>query len=91
MVIKGFFISYWEEGTIETPAELDLKTGHLQVHFSDSGVQYQNLIKEEFLSSGGEAYRVCPDCHEYITQFDTRLGSNDILEEYEFCRGSCEN
>jgi len=90
MVIKGVFISYWEEGTIETPAELDLETGHLQVHFSDGGVHYQNLIEEKFVS-GGRTYGVCPDCHEYITLFDTRLGSNDLLEEYEICRGTCEN
>lgn len=91
MVIKGFFISYWEEGTIETPAELDLETGHLQVHFSDGGVHYQHLIKEVFVSSGGETYMVCPDCHEYVTKFELCLGSNDILGEEEYCRGSCEN
>jgi len=90
MTIKGVFISYWEEGTIETPAELHLETSHLQVHFSDGGVHYKNLIEEKFVS-GGRTYSVCPNCHEYITKFELVKGSNDILGEEEFCRGSCEN
>lgn len=91
MVIKGVFISYWEEGTIETHAELDLETGHLQVHFSDGGAHYKTLIKEEFVSSGGHTYYVCPNCHEYVTKFELQVGSNDILGEVEICRGTCEN
>jgi hypothetical protein len=92
MVINGFFTSIWEEGTIETPATLDLETGFLDVTFSNQGSEYENLNKEEFVSIGGKVYNICPNCHQYVTKLemhDDNVGNG--LSEVEVCRGTCEN
>ena len=70
MNINGFFTSYWEGGAvIETSATLDLDTMEIETE----SVEVDNdacdiLTKEEFVSTGGEVYEVCSECHQYVTR-----------------------
>lgn len=91
MEIKGFFVSEWDEGTIETPGTLDLATGELSVQFSESGSEYENLNEEKFISMSGEEYKVCSNCHQFITKVemhDDNVGAG--IHEVDVCRGNCE-
>jgi hypothetical protein len=88
MKIAGYFTSIWEEGNIETPAILDLETGSLDVDFSEDCVEYEHLIREEFVSMGGEVYTVCPDCHSYITKNVLNSVDEEIVD-VRVCKGNC--
>lgn len=47
-VIEVDYVSTWEEGTIETKAKLDLRTGEVtDIESSDEGQHYENLISEK--------------------------------------------
>lgn len=47
IVIEVDYISEWEEGTVETEAMLNLRSGHLyEILQADYGEHYQHLIKE---------------------------------------------
>jgi hypothetical protein len=91
MIINGFFESRWEEGTISTPATLDLDTGEIETTSVCVGEEYENLNEEVFISSGGEEYTVCPDCHYFITKTEVR--EDDVgngLHDVQVCRGRCQ-
>lgn len=61
--IQGFFTSYWEEGKVETEGTIDLDT--MEITCDSIECEYETLIREEFVTKGGEVYEVCDNCHEY--------------------------
>jgi len=71
MEINGYFTSNRTSGeSIETFGTLDLDTGELNVETIEVENKLGDLISEEFVSMGGEVYKVCPNCHQYITNVD---------------------
>jgi hypothetical protein len=41
------FVSYWAEGRIATPAQLDLQTGEVtDIHVSEDGAEFECLERE---------------------------------------------
>lgn len=65
MIIKGSFISVWEQGTIQTEGTLNTDTGEVtcnSVESEDLGC----LEREYFEDKAGKEYEVCTECHEYI-------------------------
>jgi hypothetical protein len=85
MVINGIFISKWENGDVETKATLDTETSELTTQSVDVGEEYEHLIEETFVSLGGEDYKVCPECHEYVTKTVMVNGIGNTLEEQQEC------
>lgn len=65
MKIKGTFTSIWDDGVIETPATLDLKTGNIKTKKLDVP-DMGSLISENFISSDGKEYEICSECHNNI-------------------------
>jgi hypothetical protein len=66
MTIKGTFVSIWDNGSVRTPAILDLETGEITtdaVETEDLGTLMEEWFEE---SETGEEHEICPECHEYI-------------------------
>jgi hypothetical protein len=64
-IIKGQFVSMWEEGAVHTHCELNEDTGELfpdTVEVGDLG----SLEKEFFQTPNGNETPVCSTCHGFI-------------------------
>lgn len=85
-MIKGKFISVWDEGIVTTNATLDPQTGHIDAESVEVG-DLGNLIEELFEDENGDEYNVCPECHEYILKcvMEDNPHNNTVLDEVERC------
>lgn len=84
-ILKGSFISVWEEGTVQTEGTLNLDTGEVtckSVNTPDLGC----LQREYFEDKDGNEYEVCKECHEYILKTIMLPDPVGIgIAEYEEC------
>ena len=64
-MLKGFFVSVWEEGTVTTSCDLDEDTGELFPEAADVG-DLGSLEKEFFQTPDGNEIPVCSTCHGFI-------------------------
>lgn len=92
MILKGKFVSIWENGTVSTNCTLNTETGELNsdtVDVSDLGC----LLSETFEDSSGNEYPVCSECHTFITKVvveDDQCGNG--LSEVSVCSNpDCES
>lgn len=86
-IIKGTFISIWEEGMLETPATLDLNTGEV-ITCSVNTQGLEHLVEELFEDENGDEHEVCPECHEYIMHTYMEPGIGHNLDEVKRCRNT---
>jgi hypothetical protein len=64
-ILKGSFISVWNDGTVQTEGTLDTKDGSIHCKSVDTP-DYGSLEREFFEDKDGNEYEVCMTCHEYI-------------------------
>jgi len=64
-ILKGSFISVWNDGTIQTEGTLDTKDGSITCDSVDTQ-DYGILEREFFEDKDGNEYEVCMTCHSYI-------------------------
>ena len=64
-ILKGSFISVWEEGTVQTEGTLNTETGEVTAKAIYSP-DYGSLEREYFQDQKGNEYEICTTCHEYI-------------------------
>lgn len=58
MIIQAEYVSEWTEGTVITPASLNLVTGEVDIAFADCDANaYEHLIKEYLLVGGEHGFR----------------------------------
>ena len=90
-MVKGHFVSVWEEGHVVTPCELDEDTGELFPDTVDVG-DLGSLEKEFFQTPDEEEYPVCPTCHGFILKTVMNPGiGHDLNEEKECSNPACES
>lgn len=91
-ILKGTFVSLWDEGTISTPAELDTETGEVTTESVDVN-NFEHLNEEWFEDKeDGEEYEVCTVCHEFILKTIMDEGIGKSLIERQICSDpDCEN
>lgn len=83
-MIKGIFISEWDNGLIQTPAELNELTGEVTTESVDvDGMEH--LIGEFFDDNNGHVKDICPICHEYILKTEMVEGVGKQLHEVQKC------
>jgi hypothetical protein len=89
--MKGTFVSIWDNGSIQTPAELDEKTGEISTESVDADGM-EHLMEEWFEDEEGEEIEVCPICHEYALKTVVKEGIGKTLyEDKVCCNPDCEN
>jgi hypothetical protein len=90
-ILKGSFVSVWEEGTVQTEGTLDTKDGSItckSVESDDLGC----LEREYFEDQDGDTYEVCTECHEYILKTAMNPGmGHDLNEEQECSNPDCDS
>ena len=103
-VIKGSFVSVWEEGTIQTQATLDTHTGEVTaktVDTNDLGClereYFEGRLRRKSLGKLPDPddtleYEVCTVCHEYILTTKMVPGVGKTLVETKVCSNpDCES
>ena len=85
-LITGNFTSIWDNGSVTTPATLDIKTGEINTNSVDVSDDIGTLMEEWFEDSEGEEYDVCPKCHEYILHTCMEPGIGHNLNEVKRCK-----
>lgn len=90
-ILKGSFISVWEEGTVQTEGTLDLKDGEVTCRTTKSK-NLGSLEREYFEDKDGNEYEVCTICHSYILKGVMNPGMyHDLIEEQECSNPDCES
>ncbi len=65
-IIKGQFVSVWDDGSVTSYAELNLDTGEvINIETLDGAEIHGCLLREYFEDQDGNTYDVCTTCHEY--------------------------
>jgi hypothetical protein len=64
-ILKGSFVSVWEQGIVQTEGTLNTDTGEVTCNSVESE-NLGSLEREYFEDKDGNEYEVCPTCHEYI-------------------------
>jgi len=85
MIVKGTFVSVWDNGTLSTPATLDTETGEVTTESVDAN-GLEHLMEEWFEDEEGEEYDICPECHEYILHTCMEDGIGHNLDEVKRCK-----
>ena len=88
--MKGSFVSIWDNGSITTPAILNVETGEITTEQVEvNGMEH--LMEEWFESNeffnAGEEFDVCPVCHKHILKTVIKDGR----EENVCSNPDCEN
>jgi len=90
-MLKGHFISVWEEGHVVTPCFLAEDSGELFPEAVDVG-DLGSLEKEFFQTPDGNEIPVCPTCHEFILKNVMNPGVGHTLNEEDECSNpECES
>lgn len=92
-IIKGQFVSVWDEGSVSTYAELDTKSGELlNVQMVDGNTDMGTLEREYFEDKEGNEYEVCITCHGFILKAEMNEGVGKQLIEDTACPNpNCES
>jgi hypothetical protein len=91
MVIHGTFISIWDNGSVSTPATLDLETGEVTTNSVVASDDLGTLMEEWFEDENGDEHEICPECHEYILHTCMEPGIGHNLDEVKRCKDpDCE-
>jgi len=91
MEIKGTFVSIWDNGSVRTPATLDLETGEVSTDSVEADDNLGTLMEEWFEDSEGDEHEICPECHEYILHTCMEPGIGHNLDELKRCKNpDCE-
>jgi hypothetical protein len=64
-ILKGSFISVWEQGSVQTEGTLNTDSGEVTCSSVESG-DLGSLEREYFEDKDGNEFPVCTDCHEFI-------------------------
>lgn len=87
MILKGTFISVWDNGSVRTPSTLDTETGEVTTNSVDVNDDLGTLMEEVFEDEeDGEEYDICPECHEYILHTCMEPGIVHNLDEVKRCK-----
>lgn len=80
-IVKGYLISFFEDCTIKSKADLYLDTGKIIAPCISNTVGC--LLSESFVSlDGSSTYIICPQCHQYITKV-FKICDEDMIEFLE--------
>jgi len=83
-ILKGSFISVWNDGTVQTEGTLDTKDGEVTCKSVDTP-DYGSLEREFFEDKDGNEYEVCTTCHSYIMKSEMNPGIGHDLNEEQVC------
>ena len=96
MMQKGTLTTVWDCGSAQfsTRAELNTETGEVVSLESIEGDALEGLgsLDEEYFTSQGKRYDICPDCHSYIVKTTMEPDSvGNGLHEEKKCMGGCND
>ena len=90
-IIKGKYVSVWDDGEVVSSCTLDTDTGELSPEVVDAP-DMGALKREYFEDEQGNEYQVCPTCHEYVTTTVVTDRADLSYGETEVCSNpDCES
>ena len=85
-ILKGQFVSVWEQGSVSTYAELDTEKGEV-IEIQIANTKDMGFLEREYFQDrAGIEYEVCTECHSYILK--TEMNPDNVgkgLHEDKVC------
>lgn len=88
MIIPAIFRSVWEEGTVESPCDVDTETLEVfDIITADEGEHFEHLVRQEVLVKvGQDEYEPFPveedDEYEYVVDPDVKDAFLEAVKKF---------